>query len=120
MLDLYCERIAPGLWGEPLNTLSNLAFFWAAWACWRLVNDRESARALRLLVLLIVWIAIGSTLFHMFAKRWAQILDVTPIFLFQAFWVWLYSRTVRPERAGLLHMFARILSANYQRPRPMS
>jgi hypothetical protein len=25
-LDLYCERTAPGLWNEPLNALTNLAF----------------------------------------------------------------------------------------------
>lgn len=25
-VDLYCERTAPGVWNEPLNALSNLAF----------------------------------------------------------------------------------------------
>lgn len=29
-VDLYCERLAPGLFGEPLNLLSNLAFLVAS------------------------------------------------------------------------------------------
>ena len=29
-VDAYCERIAPGLLGEPLNALSNISFFLAA------------------------------------------------------------------------------------------
>jgi hypothetical protein len=29
-IDLYCERTAPGLLNEPLNAISNLAFFAAA------------------------------------------------------------------------------------------
>ena len=29
-LNLYCERLGPGLWAEPLNAVSNAAFFIAA------------------------------------------------------------------------------------------
>ena len=29
-VDGYCERVAPGLWGEPLNAVTNLAFVLAA------------------------------------------------------------------------------------------
>ena len=36
MIDLYCERTAPGLWEEPINALTNLSFFVAAWFAWRL------------------------------------------------------------------------------------
>jgi hypothetical protein len=25
-IDAYCERLGPGLWAEPLNALTNLAF----------------------------------------------------------------------------------------------
>lgn len=108
-LDLYCERIAPGLFGEPVNTLSNLAFILAAWASWRVIRGREPRGSLRLLVVLIFGIAIGSTVFHMVAEFWAQILDVTPIFLFQVVWVWLYAREVtrlkRPQTMALLTVF---------------
>jgi hypothetical protein len=33
-VDGYCERVAPGLWGEPLNAVSNIAFLVAAVAVW--------------------------------------------------------------------------------------
>src|SRR5690348_4120425 len=54
-VDLYCERLAPGLFGEPLNTLSNAAFLFAAWL---LVRDARRLGAWRpdtaLLVALVV------------------------------------------------------------------
>ena len=32
-IDNYCERLLPGFWDEPLNAISNLAFWLAAWVC---------------------------------------------------------------------------------------
>lgn len=29
-IDSYCERLLPGFWDEPLNAVSNLAFWLAA------------------------------------------------------------------------------------------
>ena len=29
-VDNYCERLAPGFWGEPINAFTNLAFLIAA------------------------------------------------------------------------------------------
>ncbi len=44
-LDFYCERVAPGLWGEPLNAISNGAFWLAAlWLWWRSLRLRRPAR----------------------------------------------------------------------------
>ena len=31
IVDLYCERTSPVFWAEPVNALTNLAFFLAAW-----------------------------------------------------------------------------------------
>lgn len=28
-IDIYCERLGPGLWAEPLNALTNAAFFYS-------------------------------------------------------------------------------------------
>jgi hypothetical protein len=40
-IDAYCERLGPGLWAEPLNALTNLAFIVAALICaWRLGHPR--------------------------------------------------------------------------------
>jgi hypothetical protein len=34
-IDAYCERLGPGLWAEPLNAVTNLAFIVAAVICLR-------------------------------------------------------------------------------------
>jgi hypothetical protein len=95
MIDLYCERVEPGLWAEPFNALSNLAFFVAAYVTWRL------ARRVRLLdapvwwlIALIVAIGGGSMLFHSLATPWAMAADVLPILLFQLSYLWIYTDLV--------------------------
>ncbi|WP_163833566.1 ceramidase domain-containing protein [Spartinivicinus ruber] len=91
MIDLYCERLGPGLLAEPINAASNLAFFIAAWKSWLLIKDRESIGYEGfLLVGLIITIGIGSTLFHSYATNWAKQLDIIPILLFQLCFVWFY------------------------------
>lgn len=85
-LDLYCERIGPGLWAEPLNALTNLAFLVAAFVVWRrLALSAQSdapRRYLQALAALVVCIGIGSGLFHTTARVWSSILDVLFISLF--------------------------------------
>ncbi|WP_137390604.1 hypothetical protein [Rhodoligotrophos defluvii] len=84
-VDLYCERLAPGLWAEPLNVLSNLAFFIAAVLAarhaWQGVNARNDG-FLWLLIILVAVIGAGSTAFHLVGTRWAMLADVVPITLF--------------------------------------
>ena len=77
-IDIYCERLGPGLWAEPWNALTNLAFLvGAAWAASRLRGQRlPYAWAMAAFLALI---GIGSGLFHTFATTWAVIADVTPI-----------------------------------------
>ena len=81
-IDAYCERIEPGLLGEPLNALSNLSFFAAAlWAA----RAARSARAdwpIWLLIFIVGLIGLGSFAFHVFAVRWSLLADVIPISLF--------------------------------------
>lgn len=94
MLYAYCERTGPGLFAEPLNTLTNAAFFVAAWAGWRLARRRGTLHAgtLGLLVLLAA-IGVGSALYHMFANAWSRALDVLPILGYQLLAIWLYVRS---------------------------
>ena len=87
MLDIYCERTAPGLWNEPLNLVSNLAFLLAAGvalAAYRrhagFIPDR--GLDLRLSIVWLGAIGIGSGLWHLTARSWAWWLDVVPIQLF--------------------------------------
>ena len=51
-IDLYCERTGPGLWAEPLNALSNLAFIAVAVILWRRAG-RNAPFDLRLLICLL-------------------------------------------------------------------
>lgn len=95
-VDLYCERTAPGLWNEPLNALSNAAFWLAAaavvWRCNRqhIPIDIE----LRALLTLLVGIGAASLAFHMFANRLSNAADVLAIALYLHVWVMLYFKRV--------------------------
>lgn len=95
MVDLYCERIAEGYLGEPVNALSNIAFVIAALYAWKETRKR-SIRDIRLtlLIVLMVAIALGSLSFHVFANRPSHVADLTPIFMFQVFYLWLYCQII--------------------------
>ncbi len=91
----YCERLGPGLFAEPLNALSNIAFFLAAWAAWTAARRvGATSRGIDVLVALILTIGIGSTLYHTFATSWARLMDIVPIALFQIAYLWIYGRSV--------------------------
>ena len=92
-IDLYCERLGSDLLAEPVNAVTNAAFFAAAWLLWR--HARRSGRVgheFWVLSGLIVAIGVGSTLFHTLATTWARWLDVLPILLFQLAFIWTYAR----------------------------
>ncbi len=95
MVDLYCERLVPGLWAEPFNASSNLAFFIAAWAIWYLAQIRQTLLgSIWLLIALVVAIGTGSLFFHTFATSWARFLDLAPILIFQVLFLWIYGRQI--------------------------
>jgi hypothetical protein len=52
------------------------------------------------LIILLVTIGVGSSLFHTFATTWARVLDAVPILLFQLTYLWLYSREIIKLRFG--------------------
>jgi hypothetical protein len=81
-IDAYCERIDASLFGEPLNALSNAAFFLAAiWAATAARRARSSG-AVWSLIGLVALIGAGSLAFHVFATRWSVLADVIPITVF--------------------------------------
>ncbi len=97
-IDLYCERLGPGLLAEPLNAVTNGAFLVAAWQLQRLArHGGGSDRGVLALAVLALAIGIGSGLFHTFATGWALAADVVPILLFQLLFLLLYLR----RRVGL-------------------
>ncbi|HXH04751.1 MAG TPA: ceramidase domain-containing protein [Candidatus Competibacteraceae bacterium] len=102
--DQYCERIAAGPWGEPLNLLSSLAFLLAAALALRLYRAQPGLRPgnspdLLALIALLTAIGIGSGLWHALATRWAELLDVIPIMLFIS--LYLLSTLYRVFRLGV-------------------
>jgi len=99
MIDLYCERIGAGLLAEPINIVTNAAFFVAAWAAWSLARRSNALSAdIHALAALSVMVGAGSGLFHVFAAGWARILDEVPILLFQLWYLWLYTRRIMTLR----------------------
>jgi len=125
MIDLYCERAGPGLWAEPLNATTNLAFFVAAWAAWSLARRAHVlSTGTWVLLALVVTVGIGSSLFHTFATTWARVLDIVPILLFQLSYVWLYGRRViklgGASAAGLLAVFVVAAYAGRQFPQTLN
>lgn len=78
-VDLYCERTGPGLWAEPANALSNLAFIAAGLWGVRQVRRYKTGTFAEVLAWWVVAIGIGSTVFHTFASKgtiWADILPI--------------------------------------------
>lgn len=107
MIDLYCERLGSGIWAEPVNATTNLAFLLVAWLAWRAAEQARVLSAdIRVLIGLTAFIAVGSGLFHTLATTWARVLDEVPILLFQLAFVWIYCRRIigmRPMHvAGIL------------------
>ncbi len=88
-VDLYCERLGPGLWAEPLNAVTNLAFLGAALILWRRAADDRMGRALAAVLAVI---GIGSGLFHTVANGLTSLLDVLPILGFILLYLFAASR----------------------------
>lgn len=120
-IDIYCERLEPGLWAEPVNAITNASFFVAAFMAWLLLSRQSSLRdqiyfggsnpesqensmdcrvadaprndaGAHILILLTLAMGIGSTLFHTYAQLWAMLADVLPILLYQIAFIALYTR----------------------------
>jgi Ceramidase len=87
-LDQYCERAGQtGIFAEPLNAVTNLAFILAAflaWRYWRRAGQVNAAQSLDIvvLILLLAVIGLGSGAWHVFANSHTLLMDVIPIVLF--------------------------------------
>ncbi|MGI5244983.1 hypothetical protein [Dactylosporangium sp. CA-139066] len=77
-VDGYCERLGPGLWAEPLNAVSNLAFLIAS-ALLLVRFRRDGPRALPILLGVV---GLCSLSFHTFADGVTAALDSLSILVF--------------------------------------
>lgn len=87
LMSAYCERTLPGLWGEPLNAFTNIAFIIAGILALRLYRKQAAFGVrhhwdLALLIALLFAIGIGSALWHFVPTRHTILADVVPILLF--------------------------------------
>lgn len=94
-IDIYCERLSPDFWAEPVNAITNGAFFIAGILAY-LLAKRENALDWKsgLLIVLIFGMGVGSSLFHTFGTVWAMLTDVLPILFYQICFIVLYNRFV--------------------------
>ncbi|HHJ19934.1 MAG TPA: hypothetical protein ENJ84_08980 [Gammaproteobacteria bacterium] len=86
MIDAYCERTADGLWAEPFNLITSIAFIVAAALLFK--RSRVSGKIFSseswdfwLLLICLTAVGIGSLLWHSFAREWAHQADLIPITL---------------------------------------
>ncbi len=104
-IDIYCERVGPTFWAEPLNAVSNASFLIAAIAAMYLVwrqhaavkkvgNDHPMPLDSLFLAGMIGIIGVGSFLFHTFANHITLLADVIPIAIYQLSFLSLYGRRI--------------------------
>lgn len=87
-VDIYCERLGPGFWAEPLNAWSNMAFIFASlWGVYEAQARGLTHKAVWFLIVLAFCIGIGSFLFHTFANTWSGFADTVPIWTFVATYI---------------------------------
>lgn len=91
--DLYCERTDPGLWAEPTNAVTNLAFIVAAVLAFRHAGS-ERRWPDWLLAGLIAAIGLGSFAFHTMANRVGMLADVIPILAFQLSFLGVHAKRI--------------------------
>lgn len=96
-VDLYCERLDPSFWAEPVNAITNASFLIAAVVAfmqWRRGGGESGSKDWPVLALIVVTAAIGfgSFIFHTVATRGAALLDTTPIAVFIYGYLWLALR----------------------------
>ncbi|MFA6265235.1 MAG: ceramidase domain-containing protein [Pseudolabrys sp.] len=85
-VDLYCERLDPSFWAEPLNAVTNISFLLAAAVAfyqWRRAGkDWATDWPVAALIGITAIIGIGSFIFHTVATRGAGLFDTVPIAVF--------------------------------------
>jgi hypothetical protein len=106
-MPFYCETGHPWLgMAEPVNTITNAAILIAAWLAYRYIK-RSGIRLsndLKLLLFLLVWVGIGSALWHGLRTGWALTLDWLPGVLFLLVLTVLWIRQLYGWFAGVFGM----------------
>lgn len=120
-IDIYCERLEPGLWSEPVNAITNISFFIAAiCALWLARQEGKISAGPIVLIALVAIIGTGSSLFHTYATVWAMLSDSIPILFYQIAFIILYARFVMDlswlKVGGIFAAFMAMTIGIYQLP----
>ena len=86
-VDIYCERVGPAFWAEPINAVSNAAFIIAALIAAYTARRHDTPLITWVLIVMAALIGIGSFLFHTYATVWAGFADTVPIWSFVVVYV---------------------------------
>ncbi len=83
-MTIYCERGIPGWFAEPLNTVSGLAYFIAAWQAWRQLERHRWREHWDLYALagLVGLVGLASVLWHASGIDWLHWLDRAVVAVF--------------------------------------
>ena len=96
-IDIYCERVSPEVFSEPINFFTNLAFWVAFFLLFKKYNKKNYEHVhLRIysliLIFLVFIIGTGSFLFHLFGNLWSLLADTVPIMIFIILYLYLAIR----------------------------
>ena len=93
-IDLYCERTDASFWSEPINALTNIAYFVGAGIAWRTTRRAgpSTPDSIRLLPFSMAAVGVFSFLFHTLATMWAAIADQLAILLFGCLFLYAFLR----------------------------
>lgn len=88
-VDIYCERVSPDAWNEPINTVTNIAFLVAVgYLCELYKEQNRKDHESCMLILLIGLVGIGSFAFHIYGNNLTLLMDVVPIGIFVFYYLW--------------------------------
>ncbi|MDO5621052.1 MAG: hypothetical protein Q4G24_06230 [Paracoccus sp. (in: a-proteobacteria)] len=111
-VDIYCERLDPSFWSEPVNAITNASFIAAAlWGAYEARRRAELNPLVWLLVVLAGGIGVGSFLFHTYAQVWSAFADTVPIWSFVALYCFVALNRLGGVRPGLVALLALVLAS---------
>ncbi len=82
-----CERTDMSMFAEPLNVLTSIGFIVVAASIFQYYRTHPDLKDkwiwdMHILTFLILWIGVGSTIFHTFPTRFTEMIDTIPIVAF--------------------------------------
>jgi len=92
----YCERAGSSAYNaEPVNAITNIAFFIAAYYLYKLLKTKNlTTKSWLVFPVVLAFIGLGSTLFHVFSTPITLVLDFTPLYLFYLLFLYKFFKTL--------------------------